>query len=391
MPQVNDQTETRSNERAGEGSVNGDVIDACAFPAWPGTAVLVEYMGEPWGELLLRPGDRSGPASVLSPRLYVDPKRPQMQAEFEWLKQELVEGGVRERVVLGWDDGLFSTVYPHQYIARMVIHAANDWLVDQWLSRDEAFYGMMLISSAMPEVAAAEIRRVGANERIVAVALGCNGLGRPFGDNIYLPIFEAAAEMRLPVVLQLGSDASTDQVTPPVAGGLPATFAEYRALGVHSHMSHLASMMVEGLFERLPSLQLLLVGGGFAWVPSWLWRLNSWLKQYRRTQAPWLNRLPSDYFLDHVRITTDSFESPRDASQLERVLNAIPNLERTVMYASCCPSIDFEGPAEIAARLPASWRTPVLRDNALSFFRWPAISQDSSREPPVLTTSTQGR
>jgi predicted TIM-barrel fold metal-dependent hydrolase len=389
LPQV-DPIDRDYDSRPGDGLPEGGVIDACAYPSWPGTQALTEYMAEPWKELLLRPGDRLGPVSVLSPRLYVDPRRlDSMEYKLADLKKGLVTDGVRERVVLGWDDGLYSTVLPYQQIVRTVIQAANDWLIDQCLSRDRAFYGTMLISSAMPTAAAAEIRRIGVNERIVAVALGCNGLGRPFGDSIYLPIFEAAAEMQLPVVLQLGSDATTDQVTPPVAGGPPATYAEYLALGVHSHMSHLASMIVDGLFERFPDLKVMLVGSGFAWVPSWLWRLNLWVKRGKRSQAPWLTRLPTDYFVDHVRVTTESLESPRPAEQFDRVLNAISGLERTLMYASGYPVTESDDPISLSTRLPPSWRAPVLRNNALTFFRWAA--QPANVAVNASPTSTEGR
>jgi uncharacterized protein len=350
--------------------LTGRVIDGCVFPAWPGTSILANYMTKEWQELLVRPGDRAGPVSVLSPRLYEDPRRPAVNASPSVVQQKILAGGSRERIVLGWDDGLFSTAFPHQHIARKVTQAANDWLADQWLGCDPAFYGMLLVPSGMPAAAAAEIRRCGSRERLVAVALGCNGLGRPFGDSIYLPIFEAAAELGLPAVLQIGSDATTDLVTPPVAGGLPATYAEYRALGVHSHMSHVASMIVSGLFERLPSLRVLLVGGGVGWVPSWLWRLDAWMKQYRRTQAPWLTRLPSEYFLEHVRVTTDSLEGVGGQA---KGLSAFRELYRNVIYASCYPCAESEEPDDLLARLDDPWIEPVLRDTALDFYRWPPI------------------
>jgi predicted TIM-barrel fold metal-dependent hydrolase len=387
-----DVTDSRSLTHSAPGpfahdGLAGRVIDGCVFPAWPGTSTLANYMTEEWQELLVRPGDRAGPVSVLSPRLYQDPKRPTVSATASLIQHDLLAGGVRERIVLGWDDGLFSTAFPHQHLARRVVAAANDWLADQWLPRDPAFFGMLLVPSGMPMAAAAEIRRAGTYERIVAVALGCNSLARPFGDSIYLPIFEAAAEAGLPVVLQIGSDATTDLVTPPVAGGLPATYAEYRALGVHSHMSHVASMIVGGLFERLPSLRVLLIGGGFGWVPSWLWRLDAWMKQYRRTQAPWLTRLPSDYFAEHVRVTTDAL----DASGAEEwSLSGFRELDRNVIYASCYPSAEAEEPDAVAARLDGSWVEAVLRNTALDFYRWPHPDAGRSDNSESLAGSREG-
>lgn len=345
------------------------VTDACVFPAWPGVSALVADMEPSWIELLMRPGDRQGPVSVLSPRLYTDPDRSEAAPSAQELRERYAEAGFRGRVVFGWDDGLLSTAFPYRHIAKKIVSAANDWLVRDALADAPNCSGMLLISSAVPEDAAKEIRRVGGNESIAAVAMGCNVLGRPFGDQIYLPIFEAATELRLPIVLQTGSDGSTDIVTPPVAGGLPATYGEYRALSVHSHMSHVSSMIVEGLFDRFPSLQVLLVGGGFSWVPSWLWRLNLWYKRGRRTQAPWLKRLPSEYFVSNVRVATCSIEPPRDGFHLEKVLAALPEFDRILLYASCYPTERFVSPTDVTSRLPESWREAVLNGNASSFFR----------------------
>ena len=115
----------------------GRVIDGCVFPAWPGTSTLANYMTEEWRELLVRPGDRAGPVSVLSPRLYQDPRRPTVSATASLIQHHLLAEGLRERIVLGWDDGLFSTAFPHQHLARKVVAAANDWLANQWLPRDQ--------------------------------------------------------------------------------------------------------------------------------------------------------------------------------------------------------------------------------------------------------------
>ena len=66
---------TSISHRAGLGRAPAaDVIDACAFPAWPGTAALVEYMDDPWPELLMRPGDPGGPIPLLSNAVNVDPR-----------------------------------------------------------------------------------------------------------------------------------------------------------------------------------------------------------------------------------------------------------------------------------------------------------------------------
>lgn len=346
-----------------------EVIDACAFPAWPGTSVLVDYMDAAWRELIIRPRDPSGPASLLANPMYVDPRKTGNPPKTTPSSHAVTPSATR--IVMGWNDGILSTALPDVPLNQVVVRAANAWLVDQLSGPAGKHYGMLLAATAAPDVAAKEIRRVGAIDRIVAIALGCNSLGRPFGDRIYLPIFQAAAELDLPVVLQVGSDEATDHVTPPVAGGMPATYAEYRALSAHSHMAHVGSMIVEGLFERFPQLKVLLIGGGVTWIPSWLWRLEAWTKVNKRTHAPWLTQLPTDYFLRHVRTGTYGLESPQRGERIERALRALDGIENVIMYASGFPDGEWENPDDVMARLPETWAPKILANNAQQFFRWP--------------------
>ena len=57
--------------------------------------------------------------------------------------------------------------------------------------------------------------------------------------------------------------------------------------------SVLTSMVVEGVFEHFPTLRVILVESGFAWLPSLAWRLDKhW--QRMREETPDLKRLPSE-------------------------------------------------------------------------------------------------
>jgi predicted TIM-barrel fold metal-dependent hydrolase len=358
------------------------VIDCCVFHEWASPLTLAPYLSAGWAELVRRPGDKGGPVNFQSQWLYsnplgnksgaavIDPISGVPGSDFETLSAQLLRGNLRDRIVLGYDDGLLATAFPNHYLAREVVRAANDWTSNEWLSRDHRLYGLVLISSSLPDDAAAEIRRAGRNDRMVGVALGANALGLPFGHPIYHPIYRAASEMGLPIVLQVGSDASADLMTPPVAGGLPATYAEYWTLGGHSLMSHVSAMIVQGVFELFPDLKLLLLGGGASWLPGYLWRLDYWYKTDEQ-EAPWLRKLPSDYFRDNIRVTTYSLESPPKAEQLWAALKTLPWFESNLMFASGYPNADWEEPGAIAKRTPSAWHPALFRANALNFFRWP--------------------
>jgi predicted TIM-barrel fold metal-dependent hydrolase len=368
----------------------GSTIDGCAFHDWGASPTLVPYMPAGWGDLITRSGDLLGPMNIKADWLHDHPlggRAPETAPETGppgsdpdlLLRQALDARGV-ERAVLGYHDGLLSSGYPAPYTAREAVRAANDWTVDRWLSRDERLYAHLLVVSSQPDEAAAEIRRLGSNERFVAVALGANGLGRPFGHPVYHPIYAAAAELGLPLVLQAGCDSMADVPGAPTAVGLPSTFAESRVLSAQSLMAHVISMIMAGVFDLYQDLRVLLVGGGVAWVPSLLWRLDFNVKFTRRLEAPWMRMTSTEYFTRHIRLGTYSLEAPAKPERLAKVLRTIPGVESMLLYTSGYPNDDGEPPEAIAARLPQEWHEQIFRENALAFYRWPGETP-ARREP----------
>jgi predicted TIM-barrel fold metal-dependent hydrolase len=372
------------------------VIDGCVFHDWTSATELFPYLSEGWRETIARPGDLAGALKPVSSWLYPEPQMGALKPRDAWtyrtyeaLEQGVLKGNIRDRIVLGYSDGLLTTASPYHYLASALVTATNDWTIAEWLSKDERLYGMVLVYAGIPEHAATEIRRLGANRQMVAVAIGANGLGNLFGHPIYDPIYAAAAEVGLPIVIQIGSDAAADMGTEPIAGGLPTTFGEYRALSVQASMTHVASLITEGTFEKFPSLKVLILGGGVTWVPPYLWRLDYWFKTLER-ESPWLKKLPSAYFAEHVRLSTYSLETVPTPGQLELALSALPGIERSIIYTSGAPATDALEPREVAARLPSGWHEGVFHDNAMGLFRWPdAALSVANRSDEMAKTGGQ--
>jgi predicted TIM-barrel fold metal-dependent hydrolase len=350
------------------------IIDACLFHDWTSIAELTPYMSAGWEALLMRQGDTTGPADPRSQWLLRNPfgdllPGAEVVAGFTVADAaRVIDDANVANVVLGYHEGLLATAFPIPEIARTVVSAANDWTLDRWLSADSRLRALMLISTGVPTDAAGEIRRCGHDARFVGVALGANALGRPFGHRIYEPIYSAAAEFNLPLVLQTGTEAMSDSSTGALAGGRAATYAEFHAQGAGAYLAHVTSMIINGVFERYPNLRLLLVGGGVAWIPSYLWRLD-YLTRLAPGDARWLRRPPSEYFVEHVRVSTYSLEDPPD-SRLLRLLETIPQAESMLLYASGYPRWDAATASDISHRLPGQWHDRVFGQNAREFFRW---------------------
>lgn len=359
---------------------HGLIIDACAFHEWPSPAALAGYFDPGWREAIMREGDRGGPLGLKASWLYQDPRGDYAHdvypgngvpgSDLGTTARQLLDTAGCALAVLGYREGILATGINNYLLARVVTRAANRWTINEWLEQDDRVYGLVLVCNAVPETAAADIREFGAHERMVGVALGANGLGRGFGHAAYHPIYEAATELNLPVVIQAGSDAMSSLDGTPTAGGLPATYAQYATHAAHTIMGHVASMIMQGVFEKFPTLRVLCVGGGVAWLAPYAWRLDYWFKTTAQ-EAHWLKRLPSEYLQEHVWLGTQSLEVPRQPERSATALQTWSDMDQLIVYTSGYPAREWALPSTISQALPTDWHSAVFRDNALRLFQLP--------------------
>ena len=95
------------------------------------------------------------------------------------------------------------------------------------------------------------------------------------------------------------------------------------------------------MFERFPRLKVVIVEGGFGWVPALTWRLDK-LFERMRGEVPHLKRPPSEYMREHIWFTTQPMEEPDDARHLLDVIEWI-GFDR-LLFASDYPHWDFDDP-----------------------------------------------
>lgn len=355
----------------------GPVIDCDVHHEIAEDADLIPYLSEGWREFVFGPGDgRHLP--VLPPYgNYVNPHgfhrrearlddgRPE-GSSYEKMREQLLDPYEVAHAVLTYNRVGFGG-FRNPYYATEVARACNDFTIEHWLSRDERLKGSVLVTSQMPDDAAAEIRRLADTPQMVQVVIYTNALGPAFGHPIHEPIHRAAAETGLPLAVHSLGDGSGSAVTSSLASSHgPDFYIEYHAGGMQGMLTHLMSFIFHGVFDRYTDLRLVLTEGGTAWLPSALRRLD---EDYRalRQEVPWCKRHPSEYVHDQVRLTTQPLDIESPSDPLLAPMQAY-GLEDVLMYSSDYPHWDADAIEQVARRMPNDWTDKVLRENAAELY-----------------------
>ncbi|WP_214367555.1 amidohydrolase family protein [Pseudonocardia sp. H11422] len=240
--------------------------------------------------------------------------------------------------------------------------AVNDWQVEHWLERDSRLRASITVTFESPELAAEEIRRAAAShDGFVQVLLFPRTLA-PLGRRRYWPIYDAAQECGLPVGIHFASTTGA----PITSAGWPSFYIEDHTAMSVAFQAQVTSLIFDGVLDRFGQLKIVLVEGGFAWVPPLMWRLDG-LYHRLGAEVPDLQRLPSEYLRDRVRITTQPIEEPERPADL---LDLIDEIGRDIlMFSTDYPHWDFDHPQRaFQTTLPADVHERIMRGNALDYY-----------------------
>ncbi len=334
-------------------------------------AALAPYIGEPWRISLeaLAQG-RWGYLDIpgFSPSLKLDP--PIIgQHDFrsvdtpEQMRADLNEIGV-DIGILFPDNMLLMAPIPLVEYATALARAYNTWMADKWLGRAEGLYGAILAHPQDPIDAAAQIREFGKSPHIAAIYLPTAGVNPLWGNRKYDPIYEAAVEMDLPVVLH-----SVTIISP----AFPCNTDQFenawaRQMLGHSFamMGNFVSIMHTGLPARFPDLRIVYTEAGIGWVPYMTWRMDKYHREFRR-QVPFLERPPSEYISRQMWFATQPIEEPENPDFMVETIHHCG--DDRVVFASDWPHHDFDHPKGVMnLSMSAELKRKIMGENALAAF-----------------------
>ncbi|MBA2519738.1 MAG: amidohydrolase [Chloroflexia bacterium] len=295
-----------------------------------------------------------GPSPVPEPLAATDPARVR--------DSYLAPHGIDLAILTGT---IFSLgVQPNPDLAAALARGVNDWTLETWVRPFACFKGSILVAPQDPTAAVAEIDRLGPDPGMVQVLLG-SASEAPLGRRAFHPIYAACARHGLPLALHAGGEGA-GMSPPATAVGHPASTFEWYGSLPQASMAHLMSMVTEGVFERFPTLKVVLYEAGIFWLPHLMWRFDkNWKAQ--RAETPWLTEPPSAYLRRHLHLTSYPLELPPAASIMADMLELV-GAERTLLFGSAYPDWEFGDPFAMLADMPDDLRTRVLADNARSVY-----------------------
>jgi predicted TIM-barrel fold metal-dependent hydrolase len=181
---------------------------------------------------------------------------------------------------------------------------ANDQLAAAVAAHPDRFAGFAILPLTEPEAAAHELERTVTSLGFKGAMINGTTNGHFLDDPSFLPILQRAVALDVPIYIH-------PAVPPPVVqqayyfGLDPAAgFAlSTSAWGWHSEVGiHALRLILAGVFDRLPSLQII-IGHMGEMIPFMLARINNVLTPV----AKHLQRSVPDYFLQNFYITNSGF------------------------------------------------------------------------------------
>lgn len=239
------------------------------------------------------------------------------------------------------------------------MRAMNNLSRERFIRDDDTYYAKIHIVPEHPEESAQEIEKHGDEDGFVSVFMADMGPEYPLGHEMYEPIYEAAEKHDLPITLH-----GESSVYPgfPTDGFNFNTFLEYHTL-VHpfTKLWHATSIIGQEIPERF-DIDWCFLEAGQSWIQMLANRMDREFME-RRSDAPQLTKLPSEYLTDFYH-GTQPLEEPRNSNDIGNIIES-NDLEDSLVMATDWPHHDFDSTTSISRNddLTQEQKVKILQDN----------------------------
>jgi predicted TIM-barrel fold metal-dependent hydrolase len=234
-------------------------------------------------------------------------------------------------------------------LSQTCIEAYNDFIVDEWCAvAPDRLLPLILVPFWDVDASVREVKRLAGRVKAVAFSENPTVLGLPsVHTDHWDPLWAVVAEHDLALCMHIGSSSMLVTSSPDAPGSV-----QWTATGINSMLA-MADWIFSGIFDRFPSIRVLLSEGGAGWVPYILERAQKLVDIRGGTSGLGITKTPHEYFRDNMFacMVTDEFaiESrhtigidnlmwegdfphtdgmyPHSRTNLERVLSDVPDDE----------------------------------------------------------------
>jgi predicted TIM-barrel fold metal-dependent hydrolase len=182
-------------------------------------------------------------------------------------------------------------------LALLCVKAWNDFVLDEWCAAaPDRLIPLTILPHWDVPAAVAEIERTAAKgSKAIAFPENPAPLGLPsFHTDHWDPVFSAAEETDMPVVMHFGSSGRPPQTAPD------APMAVMIAVYGTNSMATTADLLFSPVFHRHPRLKVGLSEGGIGWMPYLLERIDGTWERHKFYQNINQDVRPSDLFRRHI-------------------------------------------------------------------------------------------
>jgi predicted TIM-barrel fold metal-dependent hydrolase len=132
-------------------------------------------------------------------------------------------------------------------------------------------------------------------------------------------------------------------------------------------MSEAVSLIFNGVFDKYPELKVILIEGGFSYVPHLMWHADQQYKELRH-ETPWVRRLPSQIIRDQIRFATQPIEE-FTGEQLTTLIGQMES-DELVCFSTDYPHWDFDSPLEaLPPDLGDDLKSKIYYENARAIYQ----------------------
>ena len=248
--------------------------------------------------------------------------------------------------------------------ARGIAQRANDFLAEHVAARPQRYVGMTTVAPQDPDWSAREIVRGARELNFKGVQINSHTRGEYLDHPKFEPIFRALADTGHPLYIHPATPPDA-MIGPMLEAGLDGAIFGF---GVDTGM-HLLRLIIAGIFDRYPSLQIMVGHMGEA-LPFWVYRLDymhqAGLRSKRYPHMKPLRKTILEYLRSNVLITTSGMAWAPAIRFTQQVVG-----EDRVMYAMDYPYqfVADEVRTHDLLDIPLETKRKLMQTNAERWFR----------------------